>query len=113
MLNILEDVRAKKVDLYLHKQAIDTSTLPFATRTSVEVVKSAYTTALEGFALPYGDVAVGTATGVLRTMALAVRPVRRRAGDAKHGAADQRRRLESLEVRHPPRSVHRTLFMRS
>jgi uncharacterized protein (DUF885 family) len=40
-------------------EAIDTSGLPFSTRTSVEVVKSAYATALEGFALPYGDVAVG------------------------------------------------------
>ena len=37
----------------------DTSALSFPVRTSVEVVKSAYTTALEGFALPYGDVAVG------------------------------------------------------
>jgi uncharacterized protein (DUF885 family) len=33
--------------------------LSHPTRTSVEVVKSAYRTALEGFALPYGDVAVG------------------------------------------------------
>ncbi len=40
-------------------EALDTSALSFPTRTSVEVVKSAYTTALEGFALPYGDVAVG------------------------------------------------------
>jgi uncharacterized protein (DUF885 family) len=40
--------------------SIDTSKLSFATRTSVEVVKSAYRTALEGFALPYGDVAVGS-----------------------------------------------------
>jgi uncharacterized protein (DUF885 family) len=40
-------------------EAFDTSGLSFPTRTSVEVVKSAYTTALEGFALPYGDVAVG------------------------------------------------------
>jgi uncharacterized protein (DUF885 family) len=39
--------------------ALDVSALPFATRTSVEVVRSAYATALEGFALPYGDVAVG------------------------------------------------------
>ena len=39
--------------------AIDTAALDHSTRTSVEVVKSAYTTALEGFALPYGDVAVG------------------------------------------------------
>ena len=40
-------------------EAFDTSGLPFAMRTSVEVVKSAYKTALDGFALPYGDVAVG------------------------------------------------------
>ncbi len=39
--------------------AIDTSGLSHATRTSVEVVRSAYATALEGFMLPYGDVAVG------------------------------------------------------
>ena len=39
--------------------AANTSGLPYATRTSVEVVRSAYATALEGFALPYGDVAVG------------------------------------------------------
>ena len=40
-------------------EAIDTSGLTFATRTSIEVVRSAYRTAIEGFALPYGDVAVG------------------------------------------------------
>jgi uncharacterized protein (DUF885 family) len=40
-------------------EQLDLSTLSFATRTSVEVVKSAYRTALEGFAFPYGDVAVG------------------------------------------------------
>src|SRR5438270_3685956 len=40
--------------------AIDTSALSFQTRTSIEVVKSAYRTALEGFAFPYGDVAVGS-----------------------------------------------------
>ncbi len=40
-------------------EAIDTTALPFATRTSVEVVRSAYRTALEGFAQPYGDVAIG------------------------------------------------------
>ncbi len=40
-------------------EAINTRTLTFATRTSVDVVRSAYRTALEGFALPYGDVAVG------------------------------------------------------
>jgi uncharacterized protein (DUF885 family) len=40
-------------------EAIDTSKLSFSTQTSVEVVKSAYRTALAGFALPYGDVSVG------------------------------------------------------
>ena len=40
-------------------RAADTSTLDPATRTSFEVVESAYATALDGFALPYGDVAVG------------------------------------------------------
>ena len=39
--------------------AIDASTLSHATRTSVSVVKSAYEVALAGFALPYGEVAVG------------------------------------------------------
>ncbi|HKH74702.1 MAG TPA: DUF885 domain-containing protein [Vicinamibacterales bacterium] len=39
--------------------ALNTSGLSHATRTSVEVVRSGYTTSLEGFALPYGDVAVG------------------------------------------------------
>ena len=39
--------------------AINTAGLSHATRTSVEVVRSAYSTALEGFMLPYGDVAVG------------------------------------------------------
>ena len=37
----------------------DTAALDPATRTSFEVVRSAYSTALDGFALPYGDVAVG------------------------------------------------------
>ncbi|WP_309660748.1 DUF885 domain-containing protein [Sphingomonas sp.] len=41
-------------------QAIDVSGLSHSVRTSVEVVRSAYATALEGFALPYGDVAVGS-----------------------------------------------------
>ncbi|HEY9465468.1 MAG TPA: DUF885 domain-containing protein, partial [Vicinamibacterales bacterium] len=40
-------------------KALDTSGLSHAMRASVEVVRSAYATALEGFALPYGDVAVG------------------------------------------------------
>ena len=39
---------------------IDTAGLTHSTRTSVEVVRSAYSTALEGFQLPYGDVAVGS-----------------------------------------------------
>jgi len=41
-------------------RATDTSALDPATRTSFEVVESAYATALEGFALPYGDVAIGS-----------------------------------------------------
>ena len=40
-------------------EAVDTAALSHSTRTSVEVVRSAYRTALEGFAQPYGDVAVG------------------------------------------------------
>ena len=40
-------------------RAVDTAALDPATRTSFEVVESAYATALDGFALPYGDVAVG------------------------------------------------------
>jgi uncharacterized protein (DUF885 family) len=40
-------------------EAVDTSKLTHATRTSVEVVKSAYRVSLDGFAQPYGDVAVG------------------------------------------------------
>lgn len=40
-------------------QAFDDSALGFQMRTNVEVVRSAYSTALEGFAFPYGDVAVG------------------------------------------------------
>lgn len=41
-------------------KAFDTSGLDHATRTSVEVVRSAYATAAEGFALPYGDITVGS-----------------------------------------------------
>jgi uncharacterized protein (DUF885 family) len=37
----------------------DISGLSHATRTTFEVVRSAYATALQGFALPYGDVPVG------------------------------------------------------
>ena len=40
-------------------KAIDTSRLTHATRISVEVVRSAFGIALEGFALPYGDITVG------------------------------------------------------
>lgn len=40
-------------------EAIDTAALDPATRTSVDVVRSAFRAALKGFALPYGDVAVG------------------------------------------------------
>jgi uncharacterized protein (DUF885 family) len=39
--------------------ALNTSSLSHDVRTSVDVVRSAYTTALEGFSLPYGDVPVG------------------------------------------------------
>jgi uncharacterized protein (DUF885 family) len=40
-------------------RGVDTSRLTHPTRTSIEVVRSAYTTASDGFALPYGDVSVG------------------------------------------------------
>jgi len=40
-------------------EAVDVKSLIHSTRTSVEVVKSAYRVALDGFAQPYGDVAVG------------------------------------------------------
>jgi len=39
--------------------AFNASGLSHATRTSFEVVRSAYATALAGFALPYGDITVG------------------------------------------------------
>jgi len=39
--------------------AVNTSGLSPAVRTSFEVVRSAYATSLEGFALPYGDITVG------------------------------------------------------
>lgn len=39
--------------------AFDTAGLSHATRTSFEVVRSAYATSLQGLALPYGDVPVG------------------------------------------------------
>jgi uncharacterized protein (DUF885 family) len=40
-------------------EALDESRLSFPVRTTVDVVRSAYRTALEGFTFPYGDVAVG------------------------------------------------------
>jgi uncharacterized protein (DUF885 family) len=39
--------------------AVKTDSLSHAVRTSVDVVRSAYATAVEGFALPYGDITVG------------------------------------------------------
>ncbi len=39
--------------------AFNTASLSHATRTSFDVVRSAYATSLQGFALPYGDVPVG------------------------------------------------------
>ena len=51
---------AKQVRADLDRvNALNTAGLSHATRTSVEVVRSAYATALEGFALPYGDITVG------------------------------------------------------
>lgn len=41
-------------------RALDTARLSHAMRTSVEVVRSAYATALDGLALPYGDITVGS-----------------------------------------------------
>jgi len=40
-------------------KAFDAKGLSHAPRTSIDVVRSAYATALEGFALPYGDITVG------------------------------------------------------
>lgn len=40
-------------------KSLDTAGLDYSTRTSLAVVESAYDVALAGFALPYGDVAVG------------------------------------------------------
>jgi uncharacterized protein (DUF885 family) len=51
---------AKQVRADLERvNAFNTTGLSHAVRTSVEVVRSAYATALEGFALPYGDITVG------------------------------------------------------
>lgn len=52
-------VQQLKADLEKLK-TFDPSTLSHSTRTSFEVVRSAYTTSLEGFALPYGDITVGS-----------------------------------------------------
>ena len=41
-------------------KTFDSSGLPHATRTSIDVVRSAYAIAAEGFALPYGDITVGS-----------------------------------------------------
>jgi len=41
-------------------KAFDTSALTHATRTSIEVVRSAYSLAADGLALPYGDITVGS-----------------------------------------------------
>jgi uncharacterized protein (DUF885 family) len=41
-------------------KALDVSALPHATRTHIEVVRSAYQIAADGFALPYGDITVGS-----------------------------------------------------
>jgi uncharacterized protein (DUF885 family) len=40
--------------------AFNSGGLSYATRTSLDVVRSAYATSLEGFALPYGDITVGS-----------------------------------------------------
>jgi len=51
---------AKQVRADLDRvNAFKTDGLSHATRTSIEVVRSAYATALDGFALPYGDITVG------------------------------------------------------
>jgi uncharacterized protein (DUF885 family) len=51
---------AKQVRADLDRlNAVNTAGLPHAERTTIEVVRSAYATALEGFALPYGDITVG------------------------------------------------------
>lgn len=52
---IAEHLRAHVATL----KAIDTAPLSPATRTDIDVVRTAFETALDGFALPYGDVAVG------------------------------------------------------
>ena len=48
-----------RADLARPRRSTRAALQSHATRTTVEVVKSAYRIALDGFALPYGDVAVG------------------------------------------------------
>jgi len=51
---------AKQVRADLDRvNAVNTAGLSHAVRTSVDVVRSAYATARDGFALPYGDITVG------------------------------------------------------
>src|SRR5262245_6299437 len=51
---------AQQVKAYLERvTSFTTDGRCHARRTSIEVVRSAYATALEGFALPYGDITVG------------------------------------------------------
>lgn len=52
---IADTIRADLAKL----DAVDANSLSFEMRTTFEVVRSAYSTALEGFALPYGDITVG------------------------------------------------------
>jgi uncharacterized protein (DUF885 family) len=56
----LERLAGQVRDDLARVRAIDTAPLTHALRTSVEVVRSAYATALEGFALPYGEITVGS-----------------------------------------------------
>ncbi len=53
-------VAAQVRDDLARVEAFDSRDLPYAVRTSLDVVRSAYATALEGFALPYGDITVGS-----------------------------------------------------
>jgi uncharacterized protein (DUF885 family) len=51
---------AKQIRADLERvKAVNTANLSHAVRTSVDVVRSAYATSLEGFSLPYGDITVG------------------------------------------------------
>jgi uncharacterized protein (DUF885 family) len=51
---------AKQIRADLERiKTFDTNGLSYPIRTSFEVVRSAYATSLEGFALPYGDITVG------------------------------------------------------